>query len=214
MVELRVLLVDDHPVFRSGLRGVLDRMVGATVVGEAGDGSTAVRLAADLVPDIVLMDLHMPGISGVDATRLITAANPDVAVVVLTMLEDDGSVFAALRAGARGYLLKGVGETEIEAALRVVATGGVVFGPTVASRMLVHFAARPPRAGPFPQLTERETEVLRLVAHGRSNVAIAAELHLSHQTVRNYVSSVFAKLHVADRAEAIVRARDSGLDTW
>ncbi|MGQ0574859.1 MAG: response regulator [Pseudonocardia sp.] len=209
---LRVILADDHPVFRAGLRGVLDRMTDATVVAEAGDGADVVRLTTEHRPDVVLMDLHMPGLGGVEATRRITAAHPDVAVVVLTMLEDDGSVLAALRAGARGYLLKGADEAEIAASLRIVAAGGIALGPLVGGRMVeVLTGDLTAPAAPFPELTERERDVLRLLARGRSNPAIAAELHLGRQTVRNYVSSIFAKLDVADRGEAIVRARDAGL---
>lgn len=207
----RVLLVDDHPMFRSGLRGVVDRMPDACAVGEAGDGETALRLFGELTPDVVLMDLHLPGLSGIEVTREMTERDPNVAVVALTMLQDEGSMLAAMRAGARAYLLKGADEGEIAATMRMVRAGGVVFGPDVAARALASVRAEhptPPR--PFAGLSQREVDVLDQLARGRSNLAIASTLHLSHQTVRNYVSTIFTKLGVEDRAEAIVRARQAG----
>lgn len=211
---LRVVIADDHPMFRAGVRAVVERMPEAHVVGEAGTGTEAADLAAELRPDIVLMDLHMPGENGIDATRRIRASGTS-AVIVLTMLEDDDSLFAALRAGARGYLLKGAEESEIVSAIRLVSDGGAVLGPVVASRTLEFFAAAEStrRSLAFPELTDRERSVLELMAKGRSNAAIASALYLSQKSVRNYVSSIFSKLHVADRAEAIIRARDAGLGT-
>jgi DNA-binding NarL/FixJ family response regulator len=210
---IRVLVVDDHPLYREGLVGAIDTMPGKEVVGEAGDGAEAVRRAAELAPDVVVMDLHMPELNGVDATRAITAAHPDVAVLVLTMLEGDDSVFAAVRAGAKGYLLKGADRAEIGRALDAVAHGEVVFSSSIAERVLAFFAGG--RAGaaatPFPELTDREREVLDLVARGLTNAEIARRLVVSDKTVRNHVSNVFAKLHVAGRAEAVARARDAGL---
>jgi DNA-binding NarL/FixJ family response regulator len=218
---LRVLVVDDHPVYRDGLAALLGTVEGIEVVGTAADGGAAVERARALAPDVVVMDVQMPVLDGVEATRRVTGESPSTAVVVLTMSEDDETVFAALRAGARGYLLKGADADEVVQALRTVAAGGVVFGASLAVRIAEYFAGRVPApatgsgagtaADPFPQLTAREREVLDLVAAGRSNPQIAELLFLSPKTVRNCVSNVFAKLHVADRAEAIVRARDAGL---
>ena len=210
---VRVLVVDDHPLYREGLVTAISTMPDKEVVGEAGDGAEAVRLAAELVPEVIVMDLHMPVLNGVEATRQVTAEHPSIAVLVLTMLENDESVFAAVRAGARGYLLKGADRAEIGRALDGVAHGEVVFSAGIASRVLSYFAAG--RSGaelsPFPELTDREREVLDLVARGLTNAAIARQLVVSDKTVRNHVSNVFAKLHVANRPEAITRARDAGL---
>ncbi|RZT86399.1 LuxR family two component transcriptional regulator [Pseudonocardia sediminis] len=208
---IRIVLVDDHPVFRSGLRGVVERMPDAVVVGEAGDGTGALDVVDSQRPDVVVMDLHMPGPGGIETTRVITGRHTGLAVVVLTMVEDDGAVLAALQAGARGYLLKGADEAEISSALRIAATGGAVLGPAVAGPALAGYRSGPPAHTPFPQLSARESELLELLARGRSNTEIARTLHLGNQTVRNYVSSIFAKLGVQDRAAAIVRARDAGL---
>jgi len=208
----RVVIVDDHPLYREGLVTALSASHGVEVVGEAADGAEAVAAVDRLLPDVVLMDLHMPGVSGVEATRLIGAAHPEVAVLVLTMLDGDDAVFAAMRAGARGYLLKGAGRDEITAGIAAVARGEVVFSAGIASRVLSFFSGRPADgARPFAELTDREREVLDLVARGLTNPAIARRLVLSEKTVRNHVSNVFAKLHVTGRAEAVARARDAGL---
>jgi DNA-binding NarL/FixJ family response regulator len=207
---IRVLVVDDHPVYRDGLALALAAASTVEVVGAVGDGADAVEAVETLAPAVVLMDLHMPGENGVEATRRIVAAHPEVAVLVLTMLEDDGSLFAAMRAGARGYLLKGAGRAEIERAVLTVAAGEVVFSAGIAERVLAFFSAGA-RTDPFPELTDREREVLDLVARGLTNAEIARRLVLSAKTVRNHVSNVFAKLQVAGRAEAVARARGAGL---
>lgn len=210
---LRVLIVDDHEIFRSGLRALLEAEADLEVVGDVGSGREAVAVARALLPDVVVMDVNMPGLSGVDATREIVTASPHVGVLMLTMHEDDGSVFAALRAGARGYLLKSESPREIVEAVRM-GGGTAVFGRGIAQRVLEYFAASEPKPGTahlFPELTDREREVLRLIAEGESNAAIAQRLFLSPKTVRNHVSNIFAKLQVADRAQAIVRARRAGL---
>ena len=212
---LRVVVADDHPVYREGLTMVLGSLAGVEVVGEAGDGHEAVRLAEELSPDVVLMDLSMPGLGGVEATREVVARCPATQVLVLSMHEGADSVLAALRAGARGYLVKGATKQEIARALHDVAAGGAVFGGTVAEQVLtrVRESARTTRRGAesFPHLTDRELEVLDLVAAGLSNAAIASRLYLSDKTVRNVVSNVLAKVGARDRAAAIVMAREAGL---
>ncbi|MFD7657507.1 response regulator [Actinosynnema sp. NPDC059797] len=209
---LRALVVDDHPLFRYGLSAALAAAPGLEVVGEATGGAMAVSMAAALHPDVVVMDLNMPDLGGVEATRRIVAHVPGVRVLVLTMFDDDESVFAAMRAGALGYLLKAARPQQVVRAVRAVGEGEAIFGPAVAARLLACFAGEPP--GPveaFPELTGREREVLRLMADGRGNAAIARRLVLSPKTVRNHVSHILRKLHVADRAQAVSRARRAGL---
>jgi DNA-binding NarL/FixJ family response regulator len=210
---VRVLLADDHPVYRDGLAALLGSLDGVDVVGTAADGVEAVDRARELQPDVVVMDVQMPRLDGIEATRAITADSPHIGVVVLTMAEEDQTLFAAMRAGARGYLLKGANQAEIVRAITAVAQGEAIFGPAIARRVAEFFSAAPVAdvGSPFPQLTAREHEILALVAAGRSNAQIASELYLSPKTVRNNVSNIFAKLHVADRAEAIIRARNAGL---
>lgn len=212
---IRVLLADDHPVYRDGLAALLASVDGLEVVGTAEDGHSAVALAAELQPDVVVMDVQMPGLDGIEATRRVTTASPHIGVVMLTMAEEDTTLFSAMQAGARGYLLKGANQAEITRAVTAVARGEAIFGPAIARRIADFFAGGPAAGSAaeqaFPQLTAREREILELVAAGRSNAQIASTLFLSPKTVRNNVSNIFAKLHVADRAEAIVRARDAGL---
>ena len=210
---LRVLLVDDHEEFRTGLLALLAAVDGCEVVGSAADGHEAVALALDLQPDVVLMDLQMPKVNGMDATARIVQSSPHISVVVLTMMEDSDSVFAAMRAGARGYLLKGARRQEIVRAIQSVGAGEVIFGPGIADRVMSYFSSAPLRSDDeaFPELTEREREVLVMIAQGLENAEIARALGLSVKTVRNHASNIFAKLQVAHRAQAIVRARDAGL---
>jgi DNA-binding NarL/FixJ family response regulator len=208
---VRVLIADDHPLFREGMRGRLDRMGDIAVVGEASDGDEAVRLSRELEPHVVLMDIKMPGLNGIEATREILRANPRVGVLMLTMFEDDDSVFAAMRAGARGYLLKDSGGEGVVHAIRAVTSGEAVFGPGVAERIIGFFSVPRPAQRAFPELTEREEEILVLVARGKSNQEIASRLFVSVKTVRNHVSNILLKLQVADRAQAVIRARDAGI---
>jgi DNA-binding NarL/FixJ family response regulator len=208
---VRVLIADDHPLFREGMRGRLDRMGDIAVVGEASGGDEAVDLARELEPQVVLMDIKMPGLNGIEATREIRQASPEVGVLVLTMFEDDDSVFAAMRAGARGYLLKDSGGEGVVHAIRAVTSGEAVFGPGVAERIIGYFSVPRSAQRAFPELTEREEEILALVARGKSNQEIAAQLFVSVKTVRNHVSNILLKLQVADRAQAVIRARDAGI---
>jgi DNA-binding NarL/FixJ family response regulator len=215
MDGIRVLIADDHADFRDGLRRLLKLVPDVEVVGEAATGEETIRRAAMLQPDIILMDLQMPDLNGIDATRRILEMSPHIGILVLTMFQDDDSVFAAMRAGARGYLLKGADRNEIGRAIKAVSSGEAIFSPAIAHRMMQYFTSIQPRAAqqPFPELTERERDVLELIAGGRNNAEIAAQLHLSTKTVRNHVSNIFHKLQVADRAQAIIRARDEGLGT-
>jgi DNA-binding NarL/FixJ family response regulator len=211
-MTLRIVLADDHPVVRGGLTALIGTLPGLEVVGEAADGETAVRETRLLEPDVVLMDVRMPVLDGVEATRRIRASVPGTAVLMLTMYDDDATVFTAMRAGARGYLLKGAEQDEILAAIHAVVAGQTIFGPGVAARVLSLFDAPPaPGPGTFPELTERERQVLDLLASGRRTSAIAEQLFLSPKTVSNHLTTIFAKLEVGDRAAAIVRAREGGL---
>ncbi|MEV7552982.1 response regulator transcription factor [Amycolatopsis sp. NPDC089917] len=210
--RLRVLVVDDHPLFRFGVCTLLANEPQVDVVGEASSGAHAISAASALGPDVVVMDLHLPDISGAEATRHIVAEQPGVGVLMLTMADESESVFSAMRAGARGYLLKDAEPDEIIRAVHAVASREAIFGPDIATRVLGFFNRTQPNADTvFPELTVREREVLSLIACGHSNAVIAGTLCLSPKTVRNHISNVFSKLHVADRAEAIVRAREAGL---
>jgi DNA-binding NarL/FixJ family response regulator len=209
---LRVLIADDHPVFRDGLRTLLSSSEGFEVVGDAANGTEAVARALELQPDVVVMDLNMPELDGIEATRTLVQASPHMRVLVLTMFDDDDSVFAAMRAGAAGYVLKGTDQTEIVRAIRSVGSGEAIFGAPVARRVMAYFSAtrKSAQPSPFPELTDRELEVLDLAAGGVNNQGIARRLSISEKTARNHISNIFAKLQVADRAQLIVRAREAG----
>jgi len=218
MNSIRILIADDHPVFRFGLRALLNAMPDTEVVGEVTSGEEAIALAGSAQPDVILMDINMPGVNGIEATRRIRETDPDIRILMVTMLEDD-SIFAAMRAGARGYVVKGAEPAEVLRAIRAVADGEAIFSPAIAER-LMHYFATPPAAPSdvtrsagtplFPDLTEREREVLALIAQGLTNSAIAERLVLSPKTVRNYITEIFSKLQVADRVQAIIRARNAG----
>ncbi len=210
--NIRVLIADDHALFRYGVRAMLASEDGFEVAGEAADGEEVVALAGEISPDVVLMDVQMPGINGIEATRRIVGRDPNVGVVVVTMFEEDDSVFAAMRAGAKGYVLKGADSDEVIKVVRAVAGGEAHFGPDIARRLMGFFSSPKPEVREaFPELTSREREVLDLMARGLGNPEIARRLYLSDKTVRNHVSHVFLKLRVADRSQAIVRAREAGL---
>lgn len=210
---IQLLIADDSRAARTGLKALLKAVADVQLVGEATGGDEAIRLAEQLQPDVILMDLHMPDVNGIEATRQIVRTSPHIAVLVLTMYDDDDSVFAAIQAGARGYLLKGASKSEVLRAIRDVAGGAAIFSPAIARRMMNYFnkIQKQPAAHAFPELTPREREVLSLMAQQQSNQEIAESLSLSPKTVRNYVSNIFAKLQVADRTSAILKARDAGL---
>ncbi len=213
METLRILIAEDHPLFRKGMISLLSSVPEFEVVGEAATGEEAVARATDLQPDVVLMDLQMPEVNGIEATRRILRESPSVRILVVTLFEDEDSVFMALRAGARGYVLKDADEEEMVLSIRAVGKGEAIFSPVIATRVLAYFATPHPAAPPqvFPTLTDREREILNLIAQGHPNPSIARQLSLSTKTVGNYVSNIFTKLQVADRAQAIIRAREAGL---
>lgn len=209
---IRLLVADDHPAFRRGVELMVDGVDDVEMVGAAATGLEAVELADSLRPDVILMDLRMPGLNGIEATRRISRAAPELGIVVLTMFEDDDSVFAAMRAGARGYLLKGADQDEILRAVRAAAAGQAIFGAEIAHRVIAHFTrGTTSSAAAFPSLTEREREILELVAAGKGNATIAQELLINLKTVRNHVSNVLTKLQVSSRSAAIIKAREAGL---
>ena len=211
-VDIGIVVVDDHPVFRMGMTALLSSIAGLSVVGEAATADDAVDVVRSSRPDVVVMDLQLGEGSGIDATRRILAERPDVGVLAVTMMDDDDSVFAAMRAGARGYLLKGAAPDDIERAIHAVARGEILLGPQVATRAISFLTgSRAADALAFPELTAREREILDLVARGLDNTSISRRLALSPKTIRNHLSNVFNKLQVADRSQAIVRARDAGL---
>jgi len=209
--QVRVILADDHPLYREGLAGLLATTTDLVVVGQAGTGAEAVALAEAVHPDVVVVDVNMPVVDGIEATRRIVAASPHVAVLALTMYDDDALVFQAVQAGARGYLLKSAEPEAVLAGVRAVARGEAIFGRAVAGRLAAWFAAAAAQATPFVQLTARERQVLNLLAQGLGNPAIGQRLGISPKTVRNLVANVLTKLQVADRGEAIARARAAGL---
>ncbi|MFJ9317957.1 response regulator [Pimelobacter simplex] len=211
---VRVVVVDDHQIVRDGLTALLAALDGIEVVGSASDGREALHVVADTAPDLVVMDIQMPHLDGIEATRFLTGRDPALRVVMLTMNEDDDTILSAIRAGACGYLLKGAGADEVQHAIRSAASGGMVFGASLAARIAALFAgatpATTPADEPFPELTERERDVLQRIAAGRTNDEIAAQLYVSNKTVRNTVSAIYAKLHATGRADAIVKAREAG----
>ncbi len=215
MDAITVLIVDDHAPFRAGLRALLESAPALSVVGDIASGEEAILSAAKLQPDVILMDVQMSALNGIEATRSILATSPHIAILILTMFEDDDFVFAALRAGARGYLLKGTMKADLLRAIQSAASGEAIFGAGIARRVIQYFAeARPANAAPpyaFPELTQREREILDLIANHESNSEIAERLSLSLKTVRNHVSNIFSKLQVVDRAQAILRAREAGI---
>lgn len=214
MNSLRILIADDHPLFRKGMRTLLEAMPDIEVVGQAATGPQAVEMAAALQPDLVLMDLQMPEGSGLSAIRQIIRTSPHIRILVVTLFEDDDSIFAAVQAGAKGYVLKDIGEEEMMRAIRAVGDGEAIFSPAIATRLMDYFtasrAAIPDEV--FPELTEREREILIRIARGETNAQIAEQLTISLKTVRNHVSNIYSKLQVADRAQAVIRAREAGLE--
>lgn len=212
MKTIRLYIADDHQLFRDGLRALFHSVEDIEMIGEASDGETAVREIAELQPDVVLMDIQMPGMNGIEATRTLSAGKHQMGIIILTMFEDDDSVFAAMRAGARGYILKGADQHEVLRTIRAVSDGEALFGPDIAGRLMGFFSELPQtNSEVFPELTEREHEVLELIARGLSNQRIADRLVIANKTVRNHVSNIFSKMQVADRAQAIVRAREAGM---
>jgi len=216
MKPIRVLIADDHALFREGVNAILKSVPDIEIVGEAGTGQDALTLASDLTPDVILMDIQMPDLNGVEATQRILKTQPNVGIIIVTMLEDDDSLFSAMRVGARGYVLKGADKAEMLKSIRAVAGGEALFGPAIAARLLNFFhenPKKPKKESPsiaFPELTDREREILACIACGDTNTEIAEQLTISLKTVRNHVSNIFNKLQVTNRAQAAIRARDSG----
>ncbi len=215
MTNIKLMIADDHKLFREGIKALLTVTDDIVIVGEADDGDAALKKCRELEPDVILMDINMPGLNGIQVTEQILEKHPQTRIIMLTMLEDDASIFHAMRAGARGYLLKGADPDEMLSVIRAVAEGQALFGPSIATRLMNYFkelSAKPAMLGmPFPELTERELEVLRLISQGLNNQEISKKFVLSPKTVRNHITSIFSKLQVADRAQAIVRAREAGL---
>jgi len=217
MKPIRLLIADDHALFREGVNAILKSVPDIEIVGEAGTGQEAITLASDLTPDVILMDIQMPDFNGVEATQRILKIQPEVGIIIVTMLEDDDSLFSAMQAGARGYVLKGADKAEMLKSIRAVAEGEALFGPGIASRLLNFFHDKPAQpkgetpSTAFPDLTDREREILAFIARGDTNAEIAEGLSISLKTVRNHVSNIFTKLQVVNRTQAAIRARDAGL---
>jgi DNA-binding NarL/FixJ family response regulator len=215
MEAIRILIADDHRLFRDGMRALLASVDGFELIGEADNGEDITRLALDLQPDVILMDLAMPGLNGIDATRQVTSVSPHIGVIVVTMHDDDEAVFSAMRAGARGYILKGATQEELLRTIDAVSRGEALFGPGIAARLMTYFfqAQLEPSSpnGVFPTLTPREREVLGLIAQGLTNIQISHSLEIGAKTVRNHITNIFSKLQVTDRTEAISRAKEAGL---
>ena len=217
MTRIKLMIADDHRLFREGIKALLALTDDIEIVGEADDGESTLKRCEELQPDIILMDINMPGLNGIRATEQILQKQPETRIIMLTMLEDDASVFNAMRVGARGYLLKGADPQEVLSVIRAVAEGQALFGPAIATRLMNYFKELGSKPGStetltlFPELTERELEILRLIAQGLNNQEIAQKFVLSPKTVRNHITNIFSKLQVADRAQAIVRAREAGL---
>lgn len=217
MSPIRVLIVDDHTLFRDGLSAIMANEPGFEVVGEAGSGLEAVDKASETRPDVILMDINMPELNGIEATEQILAKHPEIGITMLTMLEDNDSLFAAMCAGARGYILKGADKAEVLKTIRSIADGEALFGPAIAVRLATFFQSSKAKVEkvklekPFPELTTREREILEQIAKGENNHAISQTLHISSKTVSNHISNIFSKLQVADRMQAMLKARDAGL---
>lgn len=213
METIRVFIADDHHLFRDGMQALFRSIDDIAIVGEASDGKTAIEQITETQPDVVLMDIQMPGLNGIEATRKIAAISPHIGIIIVTMYDDDDSVFSAMRAGARGYILKGADQHEMLRAIRAVSQGEALFGPAIALRLMDFFSDLSPNvvADVFPELTEREREILDLIARGQNNQEIADQLHIANKTVRNHVSNIFSKMRVADRAQAIILAREAGM---
>lgn len=217
MPPIRILVVDDHTLFREGMCAIFENVSDIEVIGQASNGREAVSQVKSLLPDIVLMDISMPDLNGIEATEQVLAFKPDTGIIMLTMVENNDSLFAAMRAGARGYILKGADKAEVLKTIRSVANGEAMFGPAIATRLTSFFQSfkqEPPPtevSDPFPDLTNRERELLELITAGKNNHEIAAQLHISVKTVSNHISNIFNKLQVADRVQAIVKARNAGI---
>ena len=209
---ITILIADDHTLFRDGLKALFGSVADTVVIGEATTGAEAILQAELHQPDVILMDIQMPDLNGIEATRQIVRTSPHIGVIIVTMFEDNESLFAAMRAGARGYVLKGADQDEMLRAIRAVARGEALFGPAIAARLMSFFQPMPSlAAAAFPELTDREIDVLKLLAKGLSNQEIADSLVVSVKTVRNHLSNIFSKLQVADRVQAVIRAREAGL---